>query len=110
MPIGSLSRDVSPDLISFEGSGKCRQSNDAGSHPRLKHIAVALLMPVARAVRIAERGRRAWAYARLQAELGLKIDSSIVILGVPEIRGTARITLGRGLLLYRGLYFETRES
>ena len=53
---------------------------------------------------------RVWAYSKLRASIRSPIDSSIIILGVAEIQGTANITLGKNLYLYRELYFETQAS
>ena len=53
---------------------------------------------------------RIWAFAALTRQLGRRIDSSVVVLGLPEIRGTARIELGRNLFFYRELYLETQEE
>jgi acetyltransferase-like isoleucine patch superfamily enzyme len=76
----------------------------------LKRLVVAMLMPMARAIAGAEGMRRAWAHARLQAQLSGGIDPSIVVLGVLEIRGTRRIALGADLLLYPRVYLETQET
>ena len=57
---------------------------------------------------LGESSRRLWAYSRLRAELG-EVDESVVVMGMPEIRGTANITLGKNLFLYRELYWETNE-
>ena len=51
---------------------------------------------------------RLWAFARLQASLGRRLDPSIVVLGTPELHGSRQIRLGRNLYLYRELYLETR--
>ena len=53
---------------------------------------------------------RLWAFARLQASLGRRLDPSIVVLGMPELHGTRQILLGRNLYLYRALYLETRAD
>jgi acetyltransferase-like isoleucine patch superfamily enzyme len=50
---------------------------------------------------------RLWSFARLQASLGRRLDSSNVVLGMPELHGTRQIRLGRNLYLYRALYLET---
>ncbi len=51
-----------------------------------------------------------WAYVRFASMLDTKLDSSVVVLGVPEVHGTARISLGRNLYLYRELYLETQQQ
>ena len=53
---------------------------------------------------------RLWAFARLQASLGRRLDPSIVVLGTPELHGSRQIRLGRNLYLYRELYFETHAD
>jgi acetyltransferase-like isoleucine patch superfamily enzyme len=76
-----------------------------------KSLAVRTLAPPAFAAhRLGEPIRRAWAHARLAAGTGVAIDSSVVILGVAEIRGSGRIRMGNNLFLYRELYLETQED
>lgn len=75
-----------------------------------KRAATAAMAPFAwLCERFGDRARRAWAHARLSARLGHRIDPSVVVLGPPEINGTARVEMGRDLFLYRELYFETQE-
>ena len=77
----------------------------------LKKLVVALLGPAATvAIRVNEPLVRVWAHARLRAALGARLDPSVVVLGMPEIRGNARLVLGKDLFLYRELYFETQEQ
>ncbi len=67
------------------------------------------LRPLAALVRGPGEGlRRAWAHARLASSVEGAVDPSVVVLGVPEIRGTGRISLGKGLFFYRELYLETQ--
>jgi acetyltransferase-like isoleucine patch superfamily enzyme len=73
-----------------------------------KSTMAALLSPFARATDAAEELRRVWAYSRLATKIGGKVDPSMVVLGTPEIRGSAQIRLGRSLFLYRELYLETQ--
>ena len=54
--------------------------------------------------------RRAWAHARLAAKIHVPVDPSAIILDVPQIHGTARISLGKNLYFYRELYLETQEE
>ena len=54
--------------------------------------------------------QRVWAHACLAAKIDTPLDSSVVILGVPEVHGTGRIALGKNLYLYRELYLETQET
>jgi acetyltransferase-like isoleucine patch superfamily enzyme len=75
-----------------------------------KSIATLTLAPAAMlAQRLGEPLRRAWAHARLAAATGSPIDPSVVILGVAEVHGSARIEFGRNVFLYRELYLETQE-
>jgi acetyltransferase-like isoleucine patch superfamily enzyme len=53
---------------------------------------------------------RTCAYARLAAKIHTRIDPSVIILDVPEIHGTAGISLGKNLYCYRELYLETQED
>ena len=53
--------------------------------------------------------QRMWAFACLRTAL-TNVDSSVVILGVPELHGTKNIHLGRNLYLYRDLYLETQDQ
>jgi acetyltransferase-like isoleucine patch superfamily enzyme len=72
----------------------------------------ALTLPIIAALRLtaspAENIVRLWSFARLAASLKTAVDHSVVVLGVPEIHGSANITLGRDLMLYRELYLETQ--
>jgi acetyltransferase-like isoleucine patch superfamily enzyme len=53
---------------------------------------------------------RLWAFARLAARLKSPVHPSVVVLGTPEVQGSANITLGRDLMLYRELYLETQSQ
>ena len=75
-----------------------------------KSLLAALAAPAVRITRAAEGLRRLWAYASLASALPGKVDPSVVILGVPEIHGSARISLGKNLYLYRELYLETQGN
>ena len=81
-----------------------------GATLSVKRIVTALLAPAAAFATRAEGLRRAWAHARFASSIIEKLDSSVVILGVPEVHGTGRIALGRDLFLYRDLYFETQQE
>lgn len=76
----------------------------------VKRFLVKALQPVARLWRVvmAERALRIWALARLQEGLGRPVDPSNVVLGSIELHGTRQVTLGRGALLYPGVYLETQ--
>jgi acetyltransferase-like isoleucine patch superfamily enzyme len=75
-----------------------------------KRLITLLLAPPAALAKRAEGLRRAWAHARFASCIGPPLDTSVVILGVPEVHGTGRIETGRNLFLYRELYFETQEE
>ena len=55
------------------------------------------------------RWRQFWSFARLSAQVP-QLDSSVIVLGMPELHGTRRIEFGRDLYLYRDLHLETREE
>lgn len=77
----------------------------------LKRAAVLTLLPAAAlSRRLIGPLRRLWSHVRLRERLTGDLDPSVVVLGVPEIHGTARLALGRRLYLYPGLYLETRED
>lgn len=77
----------------------------------MKSLAARVLRPVAvLSERIGEPLRRVWAHARLSVRIEGPVPSSVVLLGVPEVHGTARIRLGERLFLYRDLYLETQEE
>lgn len=77
----------------------------------LKRLLSLALRPAAWvADRVGEPLRRAWAHARLAERIDAPLDPSVVVLGVPEVRGTGRLRLGRNLFLYRELYFETQDD
>lgn len=68
------------------------------------------LLPLAKLTNaLAGAGHRLWAFSRLRSLLP-DIDPSVVVLGMPEIHGTAAISLGCNLYLYRDLHLETREN
>ncbi len=52
---------------------------------------------------------QAWAYTMLSVHLQHAVPSSVVVLGSPEIHGSANVQLGESLYLYPGLYLETQE-
>ena len=77
----------------------------------VKRILVWSLLPLARFVaRWGTPLRRLWAHAMLSAAVGRGLDASVVVQGVVEVQGTARVDVGWNLLLYRDLYLETREQ
>jgi len=65
-----------------------------------------LLSPFARLAAAAEGLNRLWAWTRLRVALA-DLSTDTVVLGPVEIHGSRRIKSGRGLYLYRDLYFET---
>lgn len=74
-----------------------------------KSMLSSVARPLARLRNSTGRWQQFWSFARLAACLP-GIDPSIVVLGMPELHGTRRITLGRDLYLYRDLHFETQEA
>jgi acetyltransferase-like isoleucine patch superfamily enzyme len=76
---------------------------------RVKPILAAALAPLAwLADRPARACGRLWAHARLRRGLGGRLHGSVVVDRCPELHGTRRITLGAGLYLYPGQYWETQ--
>jgi acetyltransferase-like isoleucine patch superfamily enzyme len=73
-----------------------------------KRCITGALAPAAHFVNRMSSLRRAWAHARLSSQVEGSVDSTVVILGVPEVHGTGRIFLGTNLFLYRDLYLETQ--
>jgi len=80
--------------------------------PRLiKRWATRLLVPFARGIQTVQLPwQRLWAHACLAAKITTPLDPSVVVLGCPEIQGSARIRFGKNLALYRELYLETQEQ
>lgn len=74
----------------------------------LKALLAALLAPATAASALLERGQRLWAFARLQRDLGQRLNASNVILGRVEVEGTRRVTLGAGALIHGGVLLETQ--
>ena len=54
--------------------------------------------------------QRAWAQTRLATRIASPVPTSLVVLGQPDIQGTKRLHFGRGVYLYRDLYFETQGA
>jgi acetyltransferase-like isoleucine patch superfamily enzyme len=74
----------------------------------------AICLPLTGIFRATQELRRRWiniaAHARLSAALGTRLHPSVNILGEAQVHGTARIALGRDLMLYPGLYLETQAE
>ncbi len=77
---------------------------------RFKILVSQLLSPLAALQLRLEKLGRVWAYTQLRARLDTEVDSSIVVLGCPEIQGTRQISLGKSLYLYRELHWETQAQ
>jgi acetyltransferase-like isoleucine patch superfamily enzyme len=75
----------------------------------IKSLLVLPAVALARAARPFAGLSRLWAFARLRAALPTRVPDSVVVLGAPEIHGTANIVLGEELYLYRDLYLETKD-
>lgn len=52
---------------------------------------------------------RLWSFARLAARVP-HLDTSVVVLGTPDLHGSRRIAFGRDLYLYRDLHLETQGA
>jgi len=77
----------------------------------IKSLLVKALTPLAWCQRvIAQRWLRLWSLARLQEGIGRRIDPSNVVMGPVELHGTRNIYLGRGALIYPGVYLETQGA
>lgn len=76
----------------------------------IKKTLVSVLRPFAAISNKLDAVRRLWAFTRLNSALGGKVDTSVVVLNMPELHGTRQITLGKNLYLYRDLYWETQEN
>ena len=75
-----------------------------------KHLVAKIAAPVAHHTqRFTTRWRQLKGFIMLRAACP-DTDVSTVALGPVEIHGTARLTLGRNLYLYRDIYLETREA
>ena len=75
----------------------------------LKSLLLVPAVALARAARPFAGLARLWAFARLRASLRTHVPDSVVVLGAPEIHGTANIVLGEDLYLYCDLYLETQD-
>jgi len=76
----------------------------------MKKFLLFVLAPLAWLANRLEAARRLWAHARLRAALRGKLPASVVVLGMPELHGSADIRLGEDLYLYRELYLETQGA
>jgi acetyltransferase-like isoleucine patch superfamily enzyme len=74
-----------------------------------KRVLVAALSPLASINNHLQGLRRLWANTQLNSALNGGVDSSVVVLNMPELHGTHQIKLGKNLYLYRDLYWETQE-
>lgn len=77
---------------------------------KLKSILVKSLRPFASLCNRLDALRRLWANARLDCALNGTVPASVVVLNMPELHGTKRISLGKNLYLYRDLYLETQDQ
>lgn len=78
-----------------------------------KRLAARLLWPLAALADVAcVPWARLWSFARLGHALRGQggLDVSVVVEGPVELHGTRQVRVGRGLYLYPGQYWETRES
>ena len=54
------------------------------------------------------RVRQLWAHVRLRSEISGQLDPSVVVIRAPHALGTRRVRLGKNLLLYPDITFETQ--
>ncbi len=73
-----------------------------------KAVLAALLTPATWVCTLLQRGQRLWAFARLQSDLGQRLDTSNVILGRVEVEGTGQVSFGAGALIQSGVVLETQ--
>jgi len=75
----------------------------------VKAVLAALLAP-ATAISGALHARtlRLWSFARLQRDLGKRLDASNVVLGPVTVEGTANVTIGAGALIHAGVVLRPR--
>lgn len=75
----------------------------------VKAVLAAVLAP-ATAVAAAWRRRslRLWSFARLQRDLGRRLDPGNVVLGPVEVEGSGNVTIGTGALIHGGVVLETQ--
>ncbi len=73
-----------------------------------KAVLAALLAPGLAAVALLHRISRLWAFARLQRDLGKRLDASNVVLGCVDVQGTGQVTMGSGGLIHAGVVLETQ--
>ena len=98
----------------MEPNGKSHQSDFDQKDLAKRQIKCALrvtLGPLLRALQPTfENLRRIRSYLILSSRVKLPVDESVVLLGVPEVRGTGDIRFGRNVLLYPDLYLETQPG
>jgi acetyltransferase-like isoleucine patch superfamily enzyme len=58
---------------------------------------------------LAARAGRLWHFARLRSRCP-DLHPSAIVLGRVDVQGTARLSLGRDLYLYRDLHMETQDA
>lgn len=75
---------------------------------KAKSMLLTLAVPLATGARKLNGLHRLWAHARLRAAIKPPLDTSVVVLDVPEVHGTGNIALGKHLYIYPGLYLETQ--
>lgn len=75
----------------------------------MKRVLGSLLRPLATLPHALAPVSRLWAWSRLSARCP-QLPSDCVVLGAPDIHGSARLRFGRRLYLYRELHLETRED
>jgi acetyltransferase-like isoleucine patch superfamily enzyme len=77
----------------------------------IKTTVRAILVPIVRLfIPLLENLKRMAAYLKLSACVQYPVDTSVVVMGTAEVRGTGDIRFGKNLLLYPGLYLETADG
>lgn len=75
-----------------------------------KRLLVNALKPLAKlAAGPGDKLTRAWALAKIETQTGHQFDTSNILLGQADLRGSGKITLGRNAYLYPDLVLETQE-
>ena len=78
---------------------------------KLKSLFTSLASPLYRATSgLRKNLARLRNHALLASSMTDPLDSSVVVMGSPEVHGTGKIRIGRDTLLYPGLYLETEEN
>jgi acetyltransferase-like isoleucine patch superfamily enzyme len=98
------------ELAGFAGN-RSVGADRSGFRRRLKVRLRDTFVPLVRALHPTfENLRRLKAYLILSSKLASPVDGSVVVLGVPEVRGTGNVDLGKDVLLYPDVFLETQPG